>query len=349
MAAIDQLLKWAKTSERMHQIILARLLRRTDLLSYVGITGKPTDLEIETQHRLYDFTITLDTGQRVHAELKVNSNLGEDQIQRQVAALKMTAPEDILAYFLVGTAQFVWNIHKLTNIATANNPNLKSSSLMMVDSPMMQAALHKILGQPLYSNDDRDLTVVYLSHLQKMDRSYEKYKSRPLFPRWDGDQWFGFYNALNKQPGIFAPGNNMFYVPNPRGGFFGFAWHRIDLPQKGVSAYLQLEESKLCLKVYVENPQFRGQFRDRLSGIVLEAWQELRNSGGITIQIQRPSRFGSGEYMTVAEMPGDYRCNASGRDPLRLDLDYAVAALTQAQNVLDGAVRLWTQSNIVLV
>ena len=48
MAAIDLLLDWSPISERMHQIVLAGLLRHTGLLEMVGIPGEPVGLEIET-------------------------------------------------------------------------------------------------------------------------------------------------------------------------------------------------------------------------------------------------------------------------------------------------------------
>jgi hypothetical protein len=59
MAAIDLLLNWSPTSEWMHQVVLTGLLRHARLLELLGISGTPTDLKIETQNRLYDFTVTI--------------------------------------------------------------------------------------------------------------------------------------------------------------------------------------------------------------------------------------------------------------------------------------------------
>jgi hypothetical protein len=90
MAAIDLLLNWSPTSERMRQVVLTGLFRHTRLLEMLGISGKPTDLAIETRGRLYDFTVTLQTAtgtRRVHIELKVDATLDDFQIRRQKASL----------------------------------------------------------------------------------------------------------------------------------------------------------------------------------------------------------------------------------------------------------------------
>jgi len=102
LAAIDLLLNWSPTSERMHQVVLTGLLRHTRLLEFLGVNGVPTDLRIETQKRLYDFTVTVQEStvkSEVHIELKVDATLGEKQIKRQMAAV---AEGDSLLYVLIG-------------------------------------------------------------------------------------------------------------------------------------------------------------------------------------------------------------------------------------------------------
>jgi len=341
MAAIDLLLEWSQTSERMHQVVLARLLGNTGLLSCLGIPGNPTDVSIETRNRLYDFTVSFDTGQTVCAELKVNSSLTKGQIERQIKGLEVSNnPPDILVYFLLGTSRFSWNRTKILDIATKLAPAVQPASILLIDTAQMQRSLHLVLLE-LLKNDDRDLSVAYLTALQNLGQLTKSYKTKPLLD-WGRYDWFGFYDAINNEPnktGMQFDGV-MDYVPNPSGGFVGFWWHFIDIPRiTDAQAYLQLEQTKLCFKGNVESAQLRTQIRDRLSEVVLEASEDLRQKGQVNLNVRRPQRFGNGYSMTVAEVTGDYRSNPNAARATVLGWNHCINVLTQTQQILDDAIQ----------
>lgn len=341
MAAIDLLLKSLQTSERTHQVVLTRLLERTRLLYRLGISGKPTGVAMETDGRLYDLTVFLSTGQTIYGELKVNSSLTEDQIERQLKGLDLSkSPPDILVYFLLGTTRFSWNQSKLLEVVNRLVPGLQAASILVIDTSRMQTCLHEALSEHL-ENDDRDLAVAYLTALQEIGLLTESYATKDL-AEWGYYEWFGLYDAINNRPNqmgtLFTGG--MGYVPNQSGGFVGFSWYWCDFPKvSGAQAYLQIEETKLCFKVLVEEAQSRAQIRNTLSEAVLEACNDLRHGGQVSIDVRKPQRFGNGYTMTVAEVAGDVRGNLNGSDPAILDWDHCIIMLTQAQTVLDEALR----------
>jgi hypothetical protein len=343
MAAIDSLLGWAQTSERMHQLILAQLLGRTKLLSYllanfeIHSEIEKESLEIEARNRLYDFGVKLETGQQVYGELKVNSSLGEEQIERQAESLSITDPSDILIYFLIGTTQFSWSIERIRKIAGEKKGDLEPSSILLVNSDVMQDALLHMLADSLDRNDDRDLSVVYLSHLQKLKKSYEEYKELPLNDWTLLDHWYGFFNELDKRLGAKA---FIGYVPNQSGGFCCFAWCTDNVPGfPGAKAYLQLESNKLCFKVAVPDIQIKTAVRSKLSESVLDAWQELKKQSLVSIDVRRPKRFGSGWTMTVAEVECDYRSSINTSESKHLDMDHCTKSLKEAQDILGSALK----------
>lgn len=341
MAAIDSLLAWAQTSERMHQLILAQLLGKTKLLTYLLAYFEihseivKDSLEIESHNRLYDFSIRLQTGQQVYGELKVNSVLDEKQIERQSESLNITDRSDVLIYFLVGTTQFSWSLERIRKIAGEKNTDFDPSSILLVNSAVIQQALLDMLANSLEHDDDRDLAVVYLSHLQKLSKSYEKYKELAL-DDWKGDQWYGFFNELNKRIEAEA---SIGYVPNPSGGFYCFAWHSVGMPGfPGSEAYIQLESKKLCFKVAVRDLQLKSDIRLKLSENVLHAWQDLKLQSLVVIDVQKPNRFGSGWSMTVAEVASDYRCAIGTVEPKHVDMGYCETFLKQAEVILKRAI-----------
>ena len=81
------------------------------------------------------------------------------------------------------------------------------------------------------------------------------------------------------------------YVSNPSGGFLGACRHFADFPRGQM--FLQFEERKLCFKIYGRGGEQRSSIRNKSHETLLET------SGG-RFPIDKPSRFGVGEYMTIA-------------------------------------------------
>jgi hypothetical protein len=323
MAAIDFLLNWNPTSERMHQVVLAGLFRHTALLELLGIPGAPTSLDVETQYRLYDFTVGLGPGCNAHVELKVDAALDEDQVKRQMAALRVG---DILLYVLLGVARFRrkpaafdWIRKKLERPPAADQ-------IRIVDLPKMRNAL-AALADHIQDNDQRDLAVAYSSLLRRIASYTSGFCDKPL-GEWSFYDWHGFFGEVMERLDLGDSG--ACHVPTPAGGFVACYWDFLGLPlAEDGEAYLQLEQNRLCFKVGTEKGD-RALVRDRFSEIVLA---EARKVG---FPLKRPDRFGRGKTMTVAVLDGDYR---SAGTQGRLDWEYIESTIRTARQVLDAAVR----------
>jgi hypothetical protein len=112
------------------------------------------------------------------------------------------------------------------------------------------------------------------------------------------------------------------YVANPSGGFLGFWWKfRGD---KNCEQYLQLEQKKLCFKIYVKHASERRALRSRWHRRIIE------KSEGFNLRITKPNRFGSGQYMTVCIFEGDYRVSKNGV----IDLEATLDRLRKAEDLL---------------
>jgi hypothetical protein len=134
---------------------------------------------------------------------------------------------------------------------------------------------------------------------------------------WTSDDWKGFYQQVEKVRKI----HKWEYAANPAGGFWALIlnWlNRSDYP-----LYMQIEQGKLCFKVgevYEDHSQVRADFHNFLI-----------NSEGMKIDLQRPRRFGSGTYMTVAFVPREVWL---GKDDELLNIDSVVARLNHYESWL---------------
>ena len=110
-------------------------------------------------------------------------------------------------------------------------------------------------------------------------------------------------------------------MPNRSGGFLGaiLNWYVAD----GIPLFMQIEQGKLCFKIG-EVHSDRGDIRNRFHNL-------LMNNATPELQLNRPGRFGSGTYMTVAVVPGDVWLGA-GND--LVDLDTVVTRLNRYETWL---------------
>jgi hypothetical protein len=168
-------------------------------------------------------------------------------------------------------------------------------------------------------NGENQILLDYRSYLQSISNMVASYKSKEI-SKWDKYSWIGFYLELQKK-NLIGP-TNWDYVPNPTGGFMGFWWafQNDDECQQ----YLQLEQDKLCIKIWVKNEDQRKTLREKwYKAIKLKA-------NDVDIKLVRPSRFGSGEYMTVLVLDGEYRKTIDGF----IDMDTTVMQLKKAEHLL---------------
>jgi hypothetical protein len=177
-----------------------------------------------------------------------------------------------------------------------------------------------VLRQARTSGSANDILVDFLEHLEYIEKMTNSFASLPL---QDWDSWFawrGFFAALLR---AMANDGGWSWVNNPQGGFHAFFWCW-PVGQE-FQQYMQLENEKLCYKVWVKDANQRKRLRDRWSALVVTAGQQ---SG---LPITRPPRMGTGATMTVAILDADYR-QVTG-DSL-LDIDGTARFVRRCEDVL---------------
>ncbi len=165
-----------------------------------------------------------------------------------------------------------------------------------------------------------DVLVDFTAYLESVESAVQAFRTTAP-PQWGRSTraWKGFYDALMRELGD----GRWDYVPNQRGGFIGFwwGWQAVD----GGKIYLQLEEELLCVKVHVHEDERRRSVRDE--------WTSRFPGEREGLKFRRPPRLGSGKYMTVAHVLGDYRVQLADGT---LDLDATARLLRTATEVVRG-------------
>jgi len=136
----------------------------------------------------------------------------------------------------------------------------------------------------------------FKSRLLRIEQVNNEWENK-LIKNWSGNDWQGFFQFLENKIDLIG----WDYVNNPNGGFWNAV---INWDYWGIyPTFLQTEEYKLCFKVStnpeddVEMPEnvSRREIRNEISELILNSAEEK----GI-VEINRPDRFGNGNYMTVA-------------------------------------------------
>ena len=166
-----------------------------------------------------------------------------------------------------------------------------------------------------------EILIDYRTNLQSLANAVESYKHTAL-PDWDWYSWMGFYIELKKH----LKSGNWGYVPNPSGGFLGYWWHTQGGVNDDCEQYLQLEQHKLCFKIYVENHEDRIRLRSKWHKIIQEKGEEYG------LDLIKPVRFGNGYYMTTCLYSGEYRKTSNGI----LDIRKTVENLKKAEALLES-------------
>lgn len=318
MSAIDVLFDWSPTSERVHQFVISGLLQYTNLLNNIGVNGKVKSVYNESENRLYDITVELTNGNKVNVELKIDSELKSEQIERQLIRL---SSGDTMIYILLGITRFSWD--KATLYNQVKNVNGYKGNLIIVDLEDMITHIDSLIFKSIQAEykDYRDLLVAYGFLLRRIKNYTSEFQDKELI-KWGWYDWFGFYNELNNK---FKLNGGIGYVNSPSGGFVGYWWCWRSLGTWG-EMYLQLEQEKLCFKICVNDKANASSIRQS----VYEAIIDVANSMGFNAV--KPNRWGSGETMTVCilDLNFDYR----SEDKTNLDWDYCLQVLTDAENLL---------------
>lgn len=147
---------------------------------------------------------------------------------------------------------------------------------------------------------------------------------------WGAGDWKGFYQRLEVSRSI----ENWFWVNPPGGnGFWSLILNGFE--RNGYSLYMQIEQGNLCFKV--------GEVDDDRSQVRTVFHHFLMKAGGSEIGLQRPGRFGSGTYMTVAIVP---RSVWLGEDDQLLDFDATLTRLNSHESWLVGVIDCAEQSPV---
>lgn len=164
------------------------------------------------------------------------------------------------------------------------------------------------------------ILVDYRGYLQSITDKVESYKSKEI-SKWSRRAWIGFYLELQKQ---LDSSGHWDYVANPAGGFLGFWWHFQE--SDDCRQYLQLEQDKFCFKIRVKNEGERKRLRSKWHKII----NDKAKDNDIGLNLVKPSRFGSGKYMTVCIFDGEYRATKDGV----IDMDKTIDLFKKAEKLL---------------
>jgi hypothetical protein len=172
------------------------------------------------------------------------------------------------------------------------------------------------------ASEASDILRDYVDHLRDRNAAVQRF-AEAAPDEWDWDAWSGFFSAVQSD----LKDGSWKYVANPAGGVMIFHWktHVVDESEQ----YLQLEEQKLCFKIWVSDAQQRRDMRQLWHERLLAAAQRVEVG-----PIRKPDRFGMGEWMTVAVWDGDYRV-ADGQG--RLDFKATMKKIRSAEIILAEA------------
>lgn len=170
----------------------------------------------------------------------------------------------------------------------------------------------------------------FRKHLQIIADKVESYLTLPI-EKWHRLSWVGFYLRLQKELGT----GHWDYVANPSGGFLGFWWH--SQGNETCKQYLQLEQSKLPgrSKLYE-----RSKLHFKISVKEISARPALRNkwhkliknkSSGSGFTLEKQSRFGNGNHMTVLVACEEYR---KVKENGQIDINATINHLRNAEDLL---------------
>jgi len=178
----------------------------------------------------------------------------------------------------------------------------------------------QVLNSGLTGKIDNAIFQDYRKYLQSISDAVDSYAAQPI-QDWGWTAWDGFFMELQKELGT----GDWDYVNNVRGGFKGFWWNW--QPQENCEIHIQLEESKLCFKVEVSDPENRSSVRN--------FWHEeiMKNPEKYDLEVIKPARFGSGKFMTFAVLKSDYR---DADDQGVLNLDTTIKTLRKAEMLLNS-------------
>lgn len=308
-AALCWLLAWAHPNYASEDAALHQLAQQFIYLSFskAGKDGPPTidTLAIQRQADRIDVLVTINDAWWLLIEDKVGTQEHSRQLETYLEKLMQRGnpPENIAAVYVQTGEQSSYD-------------NVYRAGFQVVT----RLELLALLTDALTAGSSNAILVDFQLHLIKLEQQYQAYHTAPL-NEWNGRAWQGFFSTLKLRLGT----GDWDYVPTASGGFQGFWWNWLFDDQS--EAYLQLEHGRLCFKLgdFDANMSSRVEYARSFNARVVAAGKELG------VPITKPGRYQSGETMTAAIFPADYRvADVNGV----LDLEATLKQLMKAQQVL---------------
>jgi len=307
-AFVCWLLTWANpkyraTDEALHRTGRA-LLERLLGLSGIVPPGEVAALEVRRQYKKIDILVLVNDDIALLIEDKTDSFEHSGQLARYLEAVRNEFPARKVAAVFLKTGD------------QCDYGSVKQAGY----SCFLRRDFLDVLRKGEEAGVRNDVFVDFIAYLRAIEEAVGSYRHVPV-REWGSNQrrWAGFFTALQERLGE----GRWKYVANPSGGFMCFHYHW------NGDKYLQLEEDQLCFKIMVED---KGQ-----QVAAWQAWHDvlMAEARGSELQVTRPGRRGTGTWMTVAVLTGEYRqADAAGL----LDMDRTVAVLKKAEELLDAAV-----------
>ena len=242
------------------------------------LLNKEADFEIHSinvgrQWKNIDIWAEINENILLIIEDKVETSEHSNQLERyKETALEEYGDSDIQIY--------------CTYVKTGNEPNVILENIRAKGYNTIERS--SILECIKNESDSHPLLKDYYNHLLKIESATSAFKIDHI-TNWDWYAWQGFYKELEK----FLHKSNWSYVANPSGGFLAMWWHFEETDD--VEIYLQFEQSKLCFKIVADSVEDRTAVRWKYHNLLMELSSNYP-------EIKRPDRFGSGTYMTIANV-----------------------------------------------
>ena len=261
-------------------------------LNFARVLTGITDLEIsciraDRQWAHIDVWAEINDNVFLSIEDKTGTTIHDDQLQRYKEIVEEEYPNRIKCF---------------TYVKTGNEPK---SILQQVKKAGYRIVVRKDILDCLNTYSGNNVLLCnYRDHLLAQEQATQSFKSLPA-SAWTWSAWEGFYKELEDRNIIDSWG----YVPNPSGGFLGANWHWVDYEHGQM--YLQFEQGNLCFKICPTcDKTRRSEIRNKSSQLLMER-ANIRFP-----EIHKPSRFGAGEYMTIAVVD---RSDIFGKTSISID------------------------------
>lgn len=307
-AFIAWLLQWADSECAQHNQGL-HAVASSFLKQIISLQGTPpaqiTTVKAGRQWENIDVWAEVNNSHLVVIEDKVGTGQHSDQLARYRATGEDWCKER--------SCQLICIYIKTQSDSALNLENVKKQGFAVLSRRDFLTLLEAYEVDSDIYNDFRD-------RLRQIENSESQFSQKRISD-WDGNDWKGFYQSLEQSRKVV----NWGYVNNPAGGFWNAVLNWFDYD--GVCPYMQIEQGNLCFKVGEVYDNHRN-IRQRFHGLLMA-------KSSPDMGLERPGRFGSGTYMTVAIVP---RSVWLGRDEDVLDFQATVNKLNRYEDWLASIV-----------